>query len=327
MRQQLTLVRFLALVGCSVAIGNPNLKYFSLYGAEAGLEPTKAATFMNFLSTASAKQIAPYHKAGLGGSLLPVQATFFCGRLLCHNYTAKWASLLKSTVAPGLQDGSLMGVHFGDELCWACTPWQNLSAAVDLVRGDLPRGKAILTYNEAYPVFTLNDGEKNGDGGLWQWNCDTGGGAHNRTPAPGMAKVAYPHVPSGLDWLSLDYYPAEGTVEGTIKLFHDLIYPLMVRGLCHLRPCCHCMSSGACDHWFDRSQSQEQKVMFVPPGYDSDTFESRNSLCCDNSTRDGANPPCKGNCTSAMLHWAKGVYDWARADTRVAALNVWHYDR
>ena len=35
----------------------------------------------------------------------------------------------------------------------------------------------------------------------------TGGGAHSRTPAPGMATVAYPRVPDGIDWLSLDYYP------------------------------------------------------------------------------------------------------------------------
>lgn len=27
-----------------------------------------------------------------------------------------------------------------------------------------------------------------------------------------------------------------------------------------------------------------------------------------------------------MIHWAKGIYEWARTDARVAALNVWHYD-
>ena len=114
-----------------------------------------------------------------------------------------------------------------------------------------------------------------------------------------MANVSYPHVPDGIDWLSLDYYPSEGTVAGTVKLFHEQIYPKM---------------------------SPIQKVMFVPPGYGADTAVHSNELCCCNSTRDGANPPCNGNCTSAMLAWAKGVYDWARADPRVAALNVWHFD-
>ena len=36
---------------------------------------------------------------------------------------------------------------------WSCTTWENVSAAVDTVRADLPRGEAILYYNEAYPVF------------------------------------------------------------------------------------------------------------------------------------------------------------------------------
>ena len=27
-----------------------------------------------------------------------------------------------------------------------------------------------------------------------------------------------------------------------------------------------------------------------------------------------------------MLRWARGVWDWARADERVVGLNVWHYD-
>eukprot|EP01050_Picozoa_sp_SAG11_P001837 SAG11_NODE_86_length_17300_cov_11.466717_9_plen_94_part_00 len=50
---------------------------------------------------------------------------------------------------PMLADGSIMGVNLGDELCWSCLPYSNLSAAVNLVRRDLPRGTAILYYNEA----------------------------------------------------------------------------------------------------------------------------------------------------------------------------------
>ena len=57
--------------------------------------------------------------------------------------------------------------------------------------------------------------------------------------------------------------------------------------------------------------SKVQKVMFVPPGYSSNTPASRNSLCCNNNTRDGANPPCHGDCAAAMVSWAHGIYDWA----------------
>ena len=36
-----------------------------------------------------------------------------------------------------------------------------------------------------------------------------------------MANVSYPRVPEGLDWLSLDYYPSEGTVAGVVRLFRE----------------------------------------------------------------------------------------------------------
>ena len=140
------------------------------------------------------------------------------------------------------------------------------------------------------------------DHGLWQWSCDTDNGAHPRRPALGMANLSatgYPSVPAALDWISLDYYPSEGTVAGTVELFQKLVYPKM---------------------------AAHQKVLFVPPAYSSDTPASRNALCCHNQTRDGPNPPCLGNCTVAMLQWAKGIYDWARADVRVAGLNIWHYN-
>ena len=54
-----------------------------------------------------------------------------------------------------------------DEICWSCTPWSNVSAAVDAVRRDLPRGKAILYYNEAFPVIAGN--------GQFPHICDRGG--------------------------------------------------------------------------------------------------------------------------------------------------------
>ena len=46
--------------------------------------------------------------------------------------------------------------------------------------------------------------------------CSTGGDFDkNRT------NFTYPMVPPGLDWVSLDYYPDEGTLAGVPKLFQQ----------------------------------------------------------------------------------------------------------
>jgi hypothetical protein len=102
--------------------------------------------------------IRKFHAAGLGPSLFMIRYALFCGQgsqppptgpaRLCPDYEARWAKLLNTTIRPMLAEGSIMGVNFGDELCWSCLPFSNLSAAVGLVRRDLPRGTAILYYNE-----------------------------------------------------------------------------------------------------------------------------------------------------------------------------------
>jgi hypothetical protein len=237
--------------------------------------------WINFLFTSSdTVAIKRYHAAGLGPSLLYLRDTFFCGNKLCVDYKAKWAALRDSVVKPMLADKSIFGVFFGDELCWSCISWKNLSAAVDTVRADLPRGEAILYYNEAYPVFANN-------------KCSTGGDF-----GPNRTNFTYPSVPAGLDWISLDYYPDEGTLLGVPKLFEQHVYPKM---------------------------TAEQKALFVPPAYGCNTTACSNQLCCNDKTRDGANVPCNGSCPVAMLQWAKGSYDWARSDPRIVGLNPWHY--
>ena len=141
--------------------------------------------WMNFLFTsADPLVIKRYHAVGLGPSLLHVRDTFFCGNRLCADYKAKWATLRDDVVRPMLEEKSLFGVFFGDELCWSCITWQNLSAAVDTVRADLPRGQAVLYYNEAYPVLAYN-------------KCSPGGDFD-----PNRTNFSYPSVPDGLDWIS-----------------------------------------------------------------------------------------------------------------------------
>eukprot|EP01052_Picozoa_sp_SAG31_P044263 SAG31_NODE_7652_length_1629_cov_1.811765_1_plen_242_part_00 len=106
-----------------------------------------------------------------------------------------------------LAEGSIRGVNFGDELCWSCLPYNNLTAAVDLVRRDLPRGTAILYYNEAYPVFSK---------GI----CQLASGR--------AAKLGYPGVPQGLDWISIDYCEHLGRIKRNAFPWHQ----------CHLLQLC-----------------------------------------------------------------------------------------
>eukprot|EP00040_Diaphanoeca_grandis_P027324 m.155225 g.155225 ORF g.155225 m.155225 type:complete len:347 (+) comp30931_c0_seq6:115-1155(+) len=259
------------------------LQYFSVWDLETAT-PQEVKPFSNFLFTCNnASTLTTYHTTAGISSLFDVQSVFFCKDQLCPDYATKWASLYTSTIAPMLHTGVLFGVFFGDELGWQCISWGNISAAVDMVRSDLPRGKAILYYNEAYPVFT--DGQ-----------CDQQG---DFKPAF-RRNYSYPSVPTGLDWVSIDYYPDEGTAAGVQPLFEKYIYPKM---------------------------TTDQRVLFVPPAYGSGkNITVGNQLCCSNKTRDGSNPPCNGNCSLALAQWAVTIYDWARADPKVIGLNPWHWN-
>ena len=191
-RQLLALLALLALPPCSTA-PNPNLRYFSTWFSSSA-SPSTAAQWMNFMLTEyDAATIRKFHAAGLGPSLFMVRYALFCGAgseppptgpaRLCPDYEVRWAQLLNATIRPMLAEGSIMGVNFGDELCWSCLPYSNLTAAIALVRRDLPRGTAILYYNEASPVLSEDV-------------C--------QTPS-GHARLSYPAVPDGLDWVSVDY--------------------------------------------------------------------------------------------------------------------------
>jgi hypothetical protein len=76
-------------------------------------------------------------------------------------------------------------------------PWNNLSAVVRRLRADLPRN-ATLYYNEAATVIAQRG-----------------------------AYYYYPHVPVGLDWISLDMYSNEGTAFGVRSIYTQHLYPIM----------------------------------------------------------------------------------------------------
>jgi hypothetical protein len=226
-RMRVLLLALAAVAGLcgSGSAANPNLKYFSVWEAESATpaggsnDPSLQQSWVNFLfTTADPAVIRSYHNSTGIASLLAVRTTFFCGNKLCPDYKQKWATLLKTTVAPMLAEGSIFGVFFGDEICWSCTTWADVNTAVSTVRADLPRGKAILYYNEAFPVIA--GGVVNGT--AFAHICDTGGDFDDH-----RVNISYPHVPAGLDWISVDYYPDEGTAPGARSLFEKSLYPLM----------------------------------------------------------------------------------------------------
>ena len=178
-----------------------------------------------------------------------------------------------------------MGVFLGDELGWDCVSYANITAAANLVRASLGK-EAIIYFNEAFPPFD--------DIGMWNSSC-----------GPEIALLSegggIPRIPDNVDWISIDYYPNEGTFAGTQRIYRERLYPLM---------------------------APHQRVLFVPPAYScsngsSPAFNDR--FCCSNSTRDGANPPCHGDCEAALAGWARATYAWARSDTRFVGINPWHW--
>ena len=143
----------------------------------------------------------------------------------------------------------------------------------------------IIYQNEAYPPLLYPN-----DNGLWAWTCG------KDSPA---IRGGYPRVPANLSWFSMDYYPDEGTFDGVKKMYNESIFPRMAK---------------------------DTQGLFVPPAYGAGgNAHLANELCCNAGTRDGANPPCHGNCTKPMVQWALDSYNWARSEPRMVGLNPWHW--
>lgn len=215
-----------------------------------------------------------YRAAGIGPGLYHARATFYCGGdliVLCDDWEQRWRALHDTTIKPLLEDGSIFGIFLGDEIVGGAGvgkdkvgAWNNLSAVVRRLRADLPQN-ATLYYNEAATVIAQRG-----------------------------AYYYYPHVPIGLDWISLDMYANEGTAVGVRSIYKQHLYPIM---------------------------SAQQKALLVPPafgfsgvgdGCTHNTTACADTVCCRNNTPYGANPVCGGNCTLATLQWAHFFYDWAR---------------
>lgn len=276
---------------------NPHLQYFSVWEAQlTGTAPNAVEQncdqqrgWLNFLFTSSnATTIRAYHAAGLGPGLFHVRATFYCGGklvVLCDDWEQRWQALLDTQITPLLDEGAIFGVFLGDEIVGGAGvgkdnkgPWNNLSAVVSKVRADLP-SNTTLYYNEAATVIAQR--------GVYYY---------------------YPHVPTGLSWISLDMYANEGTAAGVKQVYSQRLYPIM---------------------------GPSMKALLVPPAYGfsgvgdgcaSNTANCADTICCRKSTPYGSNPPCSGNCSRAMLQWARFFYDWAREDQHIVGVAPYHWE-
>ena len=282
-----------------------NLTFFGVWSVGAGavsepspgiIGPGSSALVNLLFDVDDTATLSRLHSEGFRGtSLLHIREVLFYPRAaplrgLRSDYAARWAATLLD-LRPLLLRGVASGVFLGDELAWDCVPHVDLTTAANHVRATLPSAlpngdRPIIFYNEAFPPFD--------DVALWNATCG---------PAVALASAGggYPKVPDAIDWISLDYYPNEGTFLGAQRIYREQLYPKL---------------------------APHQRVLFVPPTYgcsSGSTPEFASRFCCSNATRDGRNPDCHGNCTTAMAAWAQASYDWARSDPRFIGLVPWHW--
>jgi hypothetical protein len=305
----MNLGRILSLITAVLAESrNDNLKFFSIWSTGAGsvkapdknIQPDTVNFFFDVNDTSTLAQLS---SRGFGPSLLDVRTVLFWPRHdaekgLRPDYAERWNATLDK-LRPFIANGSAMGVFLGDELCWNCVHHAELTKAADLVRATIPPlpsalaaklglTRSVLYYNEAFPPLD--------DVAMW-----------NKTCGPSVALESegggYPNVPPSIDWVSMDYYPNEGTFAGAQRIYYEKIFPKM---------------------------QEHQRVLFVPPAFSCSNGSSAafaSHFCCNNNTRDGANPPCNGNCEEAQARWARAAYDWARNETRFVGLNPWYWEQ
>ena len=201
-------------------------------------------------------------------SLYPVESVFFESNAttshlqLRNDYLQSWNDTKTKIIDPLLTNGVLFGVFMGDELTWNGLPYDQLVTAISTVRNDYNlRNSFTIYYNEAYPVFT-KDVNIFGD------------------------TIGYSKVPIQLDWISMDYYPDEGTFDQVISIYDDNIFPIM---------------------------QNNQSSLYVPPSYGTVNETDSNRYCGES------------NCTAAMIQWANDAYNWAIKEDRIIGLNPWHW--
>jgi len=179
------------------------------------------------------------------------------GLILSPSINKLWASI-SSQSAPLISSKVLTGFFLGDELTWNGLSFNNLQFVANMIRNTFPT--ALIYYNEAYPVFTI-------DKSIYGVN------------------IYYTHVPSAINWISIDFYPSDGSsLSEAISIFQTKLYPKL---------------------------SSDQSALFVPPAYGS--LEDPERYCGGS------------NCTAEMLLWGEQTIQWALSDSRLIGMNPWHW--
>eukprot|EP00698_Gefionella_okellyi_P017875 TRINITY_DN5298_c0_g1_i1.p1 TRINITY_DN5298_c0_g1~~TRINITY_DN5298_c0_g1_i1.p1 ORF type:complete len:228 (-),score=28.97 TRINITY_DN5298_c0_g1_i1:618-1277(-) len=202
------------------AASNPNLKWVSFWDVQ---DPADLAGWANLFFSANDTAIVRAKSLGLS-SLYDLENTLFTtvGHLLTlrEDYLSELLAV-KEKMDQYLDDKVIMGFFLGDELCWNGATFANLTAAAAGVRKVWPT--ATIYYNEAYPVFTTDK--------------DAYGNVLN-----------YGNIPEGFDWISIDFYPDEGTLSDIVHIYEADLYPKM---------------------------SAHQQALYVPPAYGTVTTPER----------------------------------------------------
>ena len=280
---------------------NPNLQHFSVWsvGADSATSPFPGLnrTFVNFFfdvnSTATLQRL--HLEGGFGPSLLRVREVLFWPRhAAAHGLRPDFIKRWRRTFAqlrPLLASGAAFGVFLGDELLWDCVPYDDLVTASALVRKDLDAARMDRGDGQRFIIYYNEAFPPLDNITMWRDKCGD----------QVALRGGFPSVPATIDWTSMDYYPNEGTFDGAQRIYRERLYPKL---------------------------NEHQRVLFVPPAFGCSSGSDRSFVdryCCWDGTRDGANPPCQGDCEAAMLRWARASYDWARSDRRFVGLNPWYW--
>lgn len=195
----------MVFAGCVSAapaeVGNPNFKYVGFWQSDN--YTSELAGWANFLFFESNSSAFRQWRADGFNILWNVESNFFTstaqGLVLRSDYVQSWAAVV-ANATPLLANGTIFGFFLGDELTWNGLPYSALLTTVNTVRASFP--SATIYYNEAYPVFTE---DKNSYGGT----------------------IGYNAVPTGLNWISIDFYPNEGPFTEAQTIYKTLLYPKM----------------------------------------------------------------------------------------------------
>ena len=170
---------------------------------------------------------------------------------LRHNHSAIWAEL-RQPLCDLIVDQKALGFFLGDELVYGGLPWGELDTYATMVKDGCPSAKVY--YNEAFPpIFGM-------------------GRMHTLNASP----YFYPHVPTSLDWVSMDLYPDWFSVGGAIEFVRWSLFGKMA------------------DH---------QRAVLVPPAYGDRPNASITAMDCDGL-----------DCDETMSVWASEMAAFATSD-------------